>query len=170
MGTLEHWSKVQKYCKIRHHWPNSIADMTVYVRGVHSGLSQLLGRCCPWVSHKRSHLIYNTVQREIFSSAKLKYASRIFNFRGFYFHGTNVWCSDHTPTSWWPCPTCEPKRRPKQRSEEASLCNNSLVFLCVKAFAISKVSRLPPWKRNWLVEQKDSALLISTSTTLEHFV
>jgi len=29
---------------------------------------------------------------------------------------------------------------------------------CVEAFAITKVSRLPPRARNWLAEQKDSVL------------
>ena len=38
---------------------------------------------------------------------------------------------------------------------------------CVEVFAIMKVSRLPLRARNWLVEQKDSVLLISTSTTLK---
>ena len=38
---------------------------------------------------------------------------------------------------------------------------------CVEAFTITKVSRLPPWVRNWHVEQKDSVMLISPSTTSE---
>ena len=55
-------------------------------------------------------------------------------------------------TEWW--------------SKEA-LCNNGLVFFYVEAYTIMKVSRLQPWARNWLIEQKDSALLIFTSTTSE---
>ena len=41
-----------------------------------------------------------------------KNVSRLFrrNFHGFYFHRMNVWKSDHIPTSWWPCPTCEPNK------------------------------------------------------------
>ena len=40
-------------------------------------------------------------------------ASRLFRkkFCSFYFHGMNALCSDHSPTSWWPCPTYEPKKR-----------------------------------------------------------
>ena len=41
------------------------------------------------------------------------------------------------------------------QKEETSLCNNG------------PVSELPSRARNWLVNQKDSALLISTSTTSE---
>ena len=54
----------------------------------------------------------------------------------------------------------------ERQSEEATMCNNNLVVL--ETFAIIKVSGLPLWMKNWLVEQKDPALLILTSTTLEH--
>ena len=38
---------------------------------------------------------------------------------------------------------------------------------CVEAITFTKVSGLPPWMRNRLVEQKDSVLLISTLTASE---
>ena len=81
----------------------------------------------------------------------------------FYFRGTKAWCSDHTPTDDGHAPYA---RAPKtERRSEASLCNNGLLF-CVEAFAITKVSRLHGGVgENWLVEQKDSALLISNSTS-----
>jgi len=50
------------------------------------------------------------------------------------------------------------RRNDTERRSEASLCNNGLLFLCVEAFAITKVSRLHAGAdENWLVEQKDSA-------------
>ena len=59
----------------------------------------------------------------------------------------------------------------EQRSEEASLCNNGLVFLlCVEALKITKASGLLSWGRKCLVEQKNSALLISTLTTSEYLL
>ena len=45
------------------------------------------------------------------------------------------------------------KRRSKHVQQRPSLP-------FVEASAITKVSGLSPWARNWLVEQKDSALLI----------
>ena len=40
----------------------------------------------------------------------------------------------------------------ERQSKAASLCNNSLVFLCVEAFTITTVSGLLSWVRNWLVK------------------
>ena len=59
-------------------------------------------------------------------------------------------------TEWW--------------SEEASLCNNGLFFfLCGGLHNYeSHQDCMPPQKRNWLVKQKDLALLISTLTTSDH--
>ena len=38
----------------------------------------------------------------------------------------------------------------ERRNEEASLCNDGLIFLlCGGFFEIAKVSRLPPRARNW---------------------
>ena len=42
----------------------------------------------------------------------------------------------------------------ERRSTEASLSNNVLVFLCVEVFAITKVSIVLPWMRNWLCWSK----------------
>ena len=84
-------------------------------------------------------------------------------FRSFYFCRTNVWCSDHTTTSWWPGLTCKPKKWPWTMKREESLCNSGLVFLCVEAFATRKLSA-----RTGSVGEKlacCAALLISTSTT-----
>ena len=56
-----------------------------------------------------------------------------------------AWCSDHTPTRWWPRPICtctkEMTLNDKAQQSKASLCNNGLLF-CVEAFTITKVSRL----------------------------
>ena len=56
------------------------------------------------------------------------------------------------------------KNATKQRSK---LVQQPSGLLCGDLNTITKVSRLPLQVRNWLVEQKDSALLISTSTTSE---
>ena len=40
-------------------------------------------------------------------------------------------------------------------------------FFCVEAITFTKVSGMPPWMRNRLVEQKDSVLLVLTSTASE---
>ena len=42
-------------------------------------------------------------------------------------------------------------------------------FFCVEAITFTKVSGMPPWMRNRLVEQKDSVLLVLTSTASEGF-
>ena len=56
------------------------------------------------------------------------------NFSQFYFRGTKAWCSDHTPTRWWPRPICTCNRRTERRSE-ASLCNNDLLFLLCRVLS-----------------------------------
>ena len=92
------------------------------------------------------------------------------NSRGFYFCKTNVSRSNHTPTVDGHTPHANQRNTIEWQSEEASMYNNVLVFFCVEAFGIVKASGLPPWARNWLVEQKDSVVLISTSTTPEHLL
>ena len=57
----------------------------------------------------------------------------------------------------------------KRRSEEVSLCNNNPVF-CMEAFTTTKVSGLLPWAKNWLVEQKNSALLRQLQSIFYGFV
>ena len=63
--------------------------------------------------------------------------------------------------SWWPwltipvdghAPHANWRNDTEWRSKAASLCNNSLVFLCVEAFTITTVSGLLSWVRNWLVK------------------
>ena len=92
------------------------------------------------------------------------------NSRGFYFCKTNVSRSNYTPTVDGHTSHANQRNTIEWQSEEASMYNNVLVFFCVEAFGIVKASGLPPWARNWLVEQKDSVVLISTLTTLEHLL
>ena len=88
-----------------------------------------------------------TVQWEIFTGANFHgKASRLFRrtFCGFYFRGCGM---------LWPHPyqlmaTPHMRNGTEQQTEDASLCNNGLIFLCVEAFTIKKVSRLPPRLRN----------------------
>ena len=55
----------------------------------------------------------------------------------------------------------------KDKAKKQACVTMAKSSFCVEAFAITKVSGLPPWARSWLVEPKDSALLTLTSTTLE---
>ena len=95
-----------------------------------------------------------TVKREIFAGAKFRgNASRHFrNFHGFYFRKQMHDALTTPPPVDGHTPHANQRDDTEQRSEEG-LCN-----FCVEAFAIMKVSGLPPWARNWLVEQKDSPL------------
>ena len=71
-------------------------------------------------------------------------------------------CSDHTPTSWLPCPIGELKKcRSEWQSEEASFCNNGLVFLLCGGLCNYEIIKTAALGGNCHVEQKDSALLIS---------
>ena len=74
----------------------------------------------------------HTIQREIFASTKfcgnVSRPSRR-NFRGFYFRETKASCSDHTPTVDGQAPHANQRNDTERWSEEASLCNNGLVFL-----------------------------------------
>ena len=86
--------------------------------------------------------------------------------------GMKAWCSDHTPNRWWPCSiyTCNQRNDIGQWSK-ASLCNNGLLFLlCGGLRKYESIKTMLARTKNWLVEQKDSALLISTSTTCEHLL
>ena len=37
---------------------------------------------------------------------------------------------------------------PHMQTEETTLNDEAIIFLCVETFEIKKVSRLPPWARN----------------------
>ena len=47
----------------------------------------------------------------------------------FIFAEMNMWCSDHTPTSYGHAPHTNWRNDTEWQSKEASLCSNSLVFL-----------------------------------------
>ena len=57
-------------------------------------------------------------------------------------------------------------RRNDKVKKQAGISTAESSF-CVEAITFTKVSGLPPWMRNRLVEQKDSVLLILTSTASE---
>ena len=77
-----------------------------------------------WSSEEQLHGLY-MLYRIAGNFRWWKISSRLFrrNFRRFYFHGTNVWCSNHTPTI---CPTCELKKR-HWTMKRRSLCYNGLL-------------------------------------------
>ena len=68
-----------------------------------------------------------------------------------------VWCSDHTPTRWWPCPIARILKKWHWTRSKASLCNNSL-----RNYDSIKTA----CRRG----RKDSVLPISNLTTLERFL
>ena len=53
----------------------------------------------------------------------------------------------HTPTVDGFAPHANQRKDIKQQSEKLSSCNNGLAF-CREAFAVTKVSGLPPWAKN----------------------
>ena len=84
---------------------------------------------------------------EIFAGANFHgKACRLFrrNFRGFYFRG----CGTLWPHPYQLMATPHMRNGTERRSEEASLCNDDLIFLLCGGFEIMKVSRLPPQVRN----------------------
>ena len=92
---------------------------------------------CAFMMIRKTHTVYSGKLSLVQNFAEMRPDFRR-NFSQFYFR-TLLY------KSWWPRPTCEPKKNDNERPrEKASLCNNGLVFLCVKAFAITKVSRPLP--------------------------
>ena len=71
---------------------------------------------------------------------------------------------DHTPTVDSHTPHANWRIDIEWWSAEAY----ATMAFCVKVFANTKLSGLPPWARNCLVEQRDWAVLILASTTPEH--
>ena len=151
VNTCSTWSTVPKACVTR---TNSNAHVLVqrllrWAGGMH----------CEYV-HLVNHLLTVCIAGGANFHGK---GSRLFrrNFRSFYFHRMNTGCSDHTPTSWLPCPIGEPKKhRSEWKSEEASFCNNGLVFLLCGGLCNYEIIKTAALGRNCHVEQKDSALLI----------
>ena len=95
------WSTVPKACVMH---ANSNAHVLVQKLLRWAG-----GMHCEYV-HLVNHLLTVCIAGGANFHGK---GSRLFrrNFRSFYFHRMNTGCSDHTPTSWLPCPIGEPKKQ-----------------------------------------------------------
>ena len=65
-------------------------------------------------------------------------------FSQFLFSQTKVWCSDHTPTGWWPHPicTCTEEMTLNDEAKKQACATTAYSSFCVEAFAITKVSIL----------------------------
>ena len=116
---------------------------------------------CAFMMIRKTHTVYSGKLSLVQNFAEMRPDFRR-NFSQFYFR-TLLY------KSWWPRPTCEPKKNDNERPREgASLCNNGLVFLCVKAFAITKVSR--PLPRAKKLAKEFSTADLNRSTTLERLL
>ena len=144
MGTPEHWSKVcdvQKYHKIGHHWPNSIADMTMYVGYTQVCHNYWLGVVPRWVTKYLIWFIipYNRNFSMVQNSQNMHPESSIFAFFIFtewmrYALNTSLPVDGHTPHA-------NRRNDTKQQSEEASLCNISLALACwTKGFSTADLN------------------------------
>ena len=70
----------------------------------------------------------------------------------------------NTPLYCSACPTYESGNSRNERVKKKACATTAGSSFCIEAITFTKVSGLSLWARYWLVQQKDSALLISTST------
>lgn len=70
----------------------------------------------------------------------------------------------NTPLYCPPCPTYESGNSRNERVKKKACATTAGSSFCIEAITFTKVSGLSLWARYWLVKEKGSALLISTST------
>ena len=101
-------------------------------------------------------------------SKQLLYSGKfsLVQIHSFYFRGTKAWCSDHTPTRWWTHPICTCTKEMTLNDEAKQVC----ATMAYSSFRNYESIKTAGAGENWLVEQKDPALLIWNSSTSECFL
>ena len=108
---------------------------------------------------------------EIFDGVKFhRIASRSFRgnfqFQIFVEQMGNAWTTPYqliaTPHTWTP--------ELNSKKWRSKLVQQQLSFFLCSGHVVNESIGLPPWAKNWLVEQKESVLLISTSTASQHLL
>ena len=75
-------------------------------------------------------------------------------FSQFYYYFWNG-CTNYTPTSWLPHPSCEPGNSKKRQSEEAGWCNNSCCEVYKSIWTAAVGEKMVSWTEGFSATDLD---------------